>query len=81
MEIPLLGVAPNDFGPSYDYLAKVETLANKIDPGFYESFLEQHFQQGQGDVYVVGENVAERVVNSSRLTGFFSLAWEKKKVL
>lgn len=66
LEIPLLGVAPNGFGPSYDYLAKVETLAKEIGPRFYEYFFEQHFQQGHGDVFLIGENVAERVVDSSR---------------
>jgi hypothetical protein len=52
-DIPLLGPVPVNFHGAYDYLGKVESLAEAIEPGLFNTLFEQRFPPKQGSVYCI----------------------------
>lgn len=62
-EIRLLGPVPDwfgDLGPAHDYLGKVKSLANQIDPGLYESLFKRINKGERGRVLVAGTHLTYR---------------------
>jgi hypothetical protein len=60
--------------PDYDYLDKVKSLCDEIEPNLYDNLFEKHFQEGHGKVLLISKEVTECILPSSDVS--YGSKWE-----